>query len=210
VNEIKPRKLYQKTLYRIGQVLSRILFTLFWRLKIDGHENIPKTGAFILASNHLSNADPPLLGSSICRPIYYFAKEELFRIPILGWLIAQMNAFPVKRKENDIAAFKKTFKLLSAGEGVLFFPEGRRSKTGELGGAKPGVGMLAVKTGVPVIPACLQNSNRLSSFAKLRVSFGKPLLPQPQDDYALFAQKVMAAIADLKSKMYNGSSSKKP
>src|SRR5205823_6089098 len=149
-------------------------YKIFWRLEIKGAENIPSEGAVLIASNHLSNADPPLIGSSIKRPIHYFAKEELFHIPILGWLIAQVNAFPVKRLEHDVRAFKKAYSLLKSGEALLLFPEGTRSKTGELGKAKPGVGMLACKTQAPVIPAAIANSNRLSKLKPLKVHFGKP------------------------------------
>ena len=185
--------------------MSRLLFVAFGRVAIFGAENVPAHGGVILASNHLSNADPNLVGSSILRPIFYFAKEELFRQPILGWVLTQVNAFPVKRKEHDVGAFKKAQSLLAAGHGVLLFPEGRRSKTGELGRAKAGVGMLAYKAGVPVVPVCVVNSHRLFRFKKLKVAFGKPLHPkkdpQGRQSYQAFSDEIMAAIADLKLKM---------
>ena len=139
---LEPRRFSQKIIYWISHTFSRIFFMTFGRLDLQGTENIPETGAAIFASNHLSNFDPNLVGSCVKRPIYYFAKEELFRVPILGWWIAQVNAFPVKRLEHDIRAFKKARALLSQGEGVLLFPEGHRSKTGELGPPKPGATVL--------------------------------------------------------------------
>ncbi|OGR85747.1 MAG: hypothetical protein A2901_01150 [Elusimicrobia bacterium RIFCSPLOWO2_01_FULL_54_10] len=210
---MKNHTLLQRFLYRLSQVISQILFRTLGLLIVHGRENIPKKGGYLLASNHLSNMDPPLVGSSLWRPIYYFAKEELFRIPVLGWWIAQINAFPVKRYEHDIGAFKKARAVLAAGEGLLMFPEGRRSKTGELGKAKPGAGMLAIKAGVPVIPVHITNSHKFLKFSRLRLDFGAPLWPSDeilrQENYEEFSAQIMAAIAALKSKMYNEPSSKK-
>ena len=194
-------------MYWLSQTLSHALLTMFGRLEIIGAENVPEEGGVLLASNHLSNIDPPLIGSSIRRPIHYFAKEELFRIPVLGWWIAHINAFPVRRGEHDIGAFKKARSLLAAGEGVLLFPEGHRSKTGELGAARPGAAMLAIKAGVPVVPVCIVNSHRLLQFEKLKVAFGKPMRPKGEPSYEDFSAEIMAAIAGLRSKMYNDGSS---
>jgi 1-acyl-sn-glycerol-3-phosphate acyltransferase len=203
----KPR-LHQKFIYRIGRGAYKLAFKLILRVRIIGEENIPESGGVLLASNHASLADPPLVATSIRRPIHFFAKEELFRIPIFGWLIRQVNAFPVKRYEHDVGAFKRAQTLLENGQIVLLFPEGGRSASGALGRAKPGVGMLAYKTGAPVVPVYLDNSNQLAQFKKISVSFGKPMLP-PQvmgekEFYQSFSDRVMDAIADLKSKMYNG------
>ncbi|OGR87401.1 MAG: hypothetical protein A3A86_00215, partial [Elusimicrobia bacterium RIFCSPLOWO2_01_FULL_60_11] len=184
---------------------------VFGRIEIIGAENVPKEGGVLIASNHLSNLDPPLIGSSLRRPIHFFAKEELFRIPVLGWWISQINAFPVKRGEHDIGAFKKARDLLVQGEGVLLFPEGHRSRTGELGPPRPGAAMLAVKAGVPVVPVCIMNSHRALHFKKLKVAFGRPIRPGTRTaedrSYDIFAAEIMAAIAALRSKMYNDGSS---
>jgi len=208
---MSERGLHQRILYWLGQTLTRILCVLLGRLEVIGQENVPQEGGVLIASNHLSNLDPPLIGSSIRRPIHYFAKEELFQIPIFGWIIAQVNAFPVKRLEHDIGAFRKAYALLSQGEGVLLFPEGHRSKTGDLGPAKPGLAMLAVKAGVPVVPVCILNSHGLLKFKKLKIAFGHPLKPSKQvqenRSYEIFASEIMEAIAALKSKLYNDSSS---
>ena len=194
-------------LYRLSQVLARAFCLLFGRIQIIGAENVPKEGGVLIASNHLSNLDPPLIGSSVPRPLHYFAKEELFRVPVIGWWIDQINSFPVKRGEHDIRAFKMARDLLIEGEGVVLFPEGRRSKTGELGKAKPGVAMLAMKAGVPVVPVCIVNSHRLLQFEKLKVAFGKPMRPEGGPSYEDFSGEIMAAIAALRSKMYNDGSS---
>lgn len=208
---MNQRKLHQRFLYWLSQSFARAVCVIFGRLEIIGAENVPKEGGALIASNHLSNLDPPLIAASIGRPIYFFAKEELFRVPILGWWIAQVNAFPVKRLEHDVGAFKKARALLARGESVLLFPEGRRSKTGDLGPPKPGCAMLAVKAGVPVVPVCIMNSHRLFEFKKLKVAFGTPIRPsklmEENRSYEIFAGEIMAAIAALKSKLYNDGSS---
>ncbi len=169
-------------------------------------------GGVLFASNHLANVDPPLVGCWMSRSIFYFAKEELFRIPVLGWFITQVNAFPVRRFDHDIGAFKKACGILAAGEGLLLFPEGRRSKTGELGAPKAGIALLAYKARVPVIPVCIQNTDKLQQFKRISLAFGKPIHPRSgapeKGEYERFSAEIMAAIADLKSKMlYNVPSS---
>lgn len=198
-------KNYQKVLYWTARNSYRTLFKLVWRLEISGVENIPLTGGVLLAANHASNADPPLVAACASRPLHFFAKEELFKVPVFGWLIRQLNAFPVKRYEHDVGAFKRAQQLLENGQAVLLFPEGRRSRTGEMGKAKPGVGMLAYKARVPVIPVSILNSNRLNRFKKLRVCFGQPIFPEPckneKERYQPFSDAVLASIANLIIKM---------
>lgn len=202
--EFTPPTLFQRTLYWIGKKFFLLCFKLFWRLEIVGQENVPKCGGVIIAANHLSYADPPLAGASCPRHLFFFAKEELFKNPIFGWLIRQVNAFPVKRYEQDITAFKTAQRVLENGAALLLFPEGRRSKTGQLGKARAGVGMLAYKANVPVVPACILNSNQMKKLLKLKVAFGRPLLPNSSEekpDYQAFSNLVLEAIANLKSKM---------
>ena len=143
MKEDQKIKGFQKFLYLFAKNVTFLLFKTFWRLEIIGKENVPLSGGALLASNHVSYADPPLVAASVDRFIHFFAKEELFHMPIIGWFISQVNAFPVKRFEHDIGAFKKAQKLLTQGEEVVIFPEGRRSKTGELGKARAGLGMFS-------------------------------------------------------------------
>ncbi len=193
-----PRTWLHVVLYWAGHLFFSAAFRTIWRLRVSGREHIPLTGGVIFASNHVSLADPPLVGSCIPRMIHFMAKQELFEIPVFGWIIRQVNAFPVKRVERDVGAFKTAQRLLLAGEAIILFPEGTRQRGGRLGRPKSGVGMLAVKTQCPVVPVYVHNADRLSSLKPLRVCFGRPLRAEADADYDAFSRRVMEAIADLK------------
>src|SRR4029077_11074004 len=120
---------FNPVLYFIGKQLTGRSFDFLWRRRVLGRENIPPKGtAGIFAANHRSLADPNLVGSAIPYPVNFFAKEELFSIPLLGWYIRHVNAFPVNRKEADLGAFKTPQRILEAGEGLVMFPEGGRRR----------------------------------------------------------------------------------
>jgi len=160
-------------------LIIRAYMIVFCRLKIVGIENIPESGGFILASNHISAVDPPFLGSSIGRNMHYLAKKELFANFILGPLIRNLNAIPVDRGIFDRNALEKSKTLLGQGDGLIMFPEGTRSKTGQLGKGKPGIGMLARSAVVPVVPAYIHNSKIFYKILflgkRLIIGFGRPL-----------------------------------
>jgi 1-acyl-sn-glycerol-3-phosphate acyltransferase len=155
--------------------LARLIFG--W--KVIGRDNIPESGGLI-AANHISALDPPLIGSAIKRELFYFAKIELFRNALFGAALKSVNAFPAHRGQADRQAWKTSQSLLKAGKLLLFFPEGTRSKDGRLQSAKPGLARLAFAANVPVIPAAISGSNRLKDVflrrCKLRVGFARPLL----------------------------------
>ncbi|NIM06995.1 MAG: 1-acylglycerol-3-phosphate O-acyltransferase [Armatimonadetes bacterium] len=169
---------------------------------------MPKSGGLILAPNHISYLDPPLAGSAVGRPVYFMAKQELFSVPVLGWLIRRTHAFPVNRGRADRQALRKAQALLEKGEVVVMFPEGRRSLDGRLQQAELGLALIAARAKAPVVPMALIGSNRAlpggSPFfrpAKIRVKIGSPIVfdttanPRfSREALQPFADRIMEAI----------------
>ncbi|MFV9510705.1 lysophospholipid acyltransferase family protein [Tepidibacillus sp. LV47] len=166
-------KLY-KTLRRI--VLT--YFQLFFKFRVKGKENIPSSGPVILIANHISNYDPPVLASAIDRPIRFMAKEELFKIPLFGAFLYKVGAFPVKRGGNDRKAIKQAFQVLKENQVLGIFPEGTRSKTGQLGKGMPGAALLAIKSDAEIIPVGIQSTYKW--FQPIHINIGRPI---PLDSY---------------------------
>ena len=154
-------------IYWLGWLISKIIFSTVYRREITGLENLPKNGSYILAANHQSYADPPLVGSCIKKKIYYIAKKELFKIPFFGWLIKKANAFPVDREIADAGALKNALKILQSGSILLVFPEGTRYKPGKIRKLKNGAAMLSIASNSPVVPVAIVNSDKLISLNKL-------------------------------------------
>jgi 1-acyl-sn-glycerol-3-phosphate acyltransferase len=199
-------------LYRILKPLAVALMRLMFRLEVHGREHVPEAGPVLLASNHVSVLDPPLVGGASPRELHFMAKEELFRIPGFGRLIAALNAHPVRRDGSDGRALKTALRLLGEGRALLVFPEGTRGVEGRLGGAKPGAGMLAVMSGALVVPVHISGSGRalppgraLPRPAKVRVRFGPPLSfkSAPDEDrrerYRDATREIMRGIAQLEA-----------
>lgn len=192
--------------YKIFKVLCRIWFGLILRTKVIGAENIPKDGAFILAANHVSNWDPPFLGTFIDREVCYMGKEELFKNPIMAAVCRGLHVFPVKRGAADKTAIKTAIKILKDGKCLGIFPEGTRSKTGKLGKAESGVSLIAAMTKAIIIPAAIVDTEKIFSqekfFPRLAVVYGKPMKfsgsTKDKEAMANFAQELMNEIAKLK------------
>ncbi|MGE3953663.1 MAG: lysophospholipid acyltransferase family protein [Parachlamydiales bacterium] len=170
--------------YRTIRLLTLSLFKLFYRLKVVGAEKLPK-GAAILAANHASHLDPPLIGVASPEPIHFLARETLFRPP-LSFLINRLNAHPVARGEADIASLKTILRLLSEGKKTVIFPEGTRTLDGNLQEMKKGVAMLAMKANCPIVPIYIDGTyaawpkgqKRPNFKGKITVYFGEPLYPE--------------------------------
>ena len=160
--------------YRLAQFLSYSYLTCFHRFEVKGTENVPETGGFILACNHLSYIDPPAVGCRIRRNLHYFARDSLFFWP-LGLLITKLNSIPVNRDQLDLGTLRKVLRVLKGGEPVLVFPEGTRSPDGTLQKSQKGLGLLVHKSGVPVLPARLHGSFEILGKGKLVPRIGKKL-----------------------------------
>jgi 1-acyl-sn-glycerol-3-phosphate acyltransferase len=167
--------------YRISWKFLRLIEKLLFGFRIYGDDRVPRTGGVIIASNHISYNDPPVVGSAVPRELNFLAKEELFRNPVFGALIRSYNAMPVKRATGDLGAVKKAVELLRGGRAMIMFPEGTRSLSGKFLNAKPGVGMIALMAGATVVPTYVAGTNRLGdAFLRKRplvVRFGEPFDP---------------------------------
>lgn len=191
-------------LLNLVKLLSRCYFRTFHDFKVEGLENIPKTGAIIIAGNHLSNADPPAIGgfAGLVRDSRFVAKKELFEIPGLGWFFRRSGYIPVDRARTigDFGALKEVVHALERGESVVMFPEGTRSKTGKPQKPKSGIGFLVYKTGVPVLPVRIDGTFGWPWVRKIRLKFGKPIhlkkdeSLEPKEQYKQFAVEIMEAI----------------
>jgi len=202
VNFRDVNPVYSPFLYWFAKNIQAMAYRTLWRRKIHGLEHVPPFGTpTIFAANHRSLSDPSDVGSCLPYPIFYFAKEELFHIPVLGWGIRRVNAFPVRRKEHDVAALKTAIEVLEHGGGLMLFPEGgRRLDPHRQWKAKAGVGMLACKTGAHIVPVGIKNADRFTKLAPLEVTFGAALVPPKnptQEDYQKLADTVMTRIKEL-------------
>lgn len=187
--------------YDFAKATVHLIGTVLWRVKAYGTENVPLDGPLIVACNHVSNLDPPLMGSMCPRQIHYMAKKELFEIPVLGAAIRACGAYPVDRQGSAAAAIKRSVEVLREGGAIGIFPEGGRNVTGDKE-VRQGVALLASLGKAPVVPACIVNSARANRFAQIKVAFGKPMaLPADRkatrDDLAKFTDEVMGAIRAL-------------
>ena len=201
---LRDARLKEPPLYHVARVVLEAVCLSALRLESSGRENVPLEGPLIVASNHVSYVDPVALGVSFPRPIWYMAKVELFRVPVLGPLISALNAYPVDRGKGDIAAIKASVRMLREGKAIGIFPEGTRNLTGEV---KPhtGVALLASLSGAPVLPAYVLGGDRAKSLGKLRVAFGEPLRFEggkaSREDLANWTGEIMARIRALGEKL---------
>jgi 1-acyl-sn-glycerol-3-phosphate acyltransferase len=169
-------------IYRFLRFLSWVSARIYLNLKVYGAVHVPKKGGFLVAANHASYLDPVIIGVACPRDLNYMARHDLFRNAAFAELLRQLHVFPVKRATADISAIKEAIRRVHRGGGLLLFPEGSRTNDGNLQQAQAGIGFLAAKLGVPVVPAYVKGtyqsfpkgSKRIKS-APVTVRFGKAI-----------------------------------
>lgn len=188
-------------LYAIAKALIYAGARLFWRVRVTGAQNVPAHGPVIIACNHVSLVDPPVLGACCPRTIRYMAKRQLFAVPLLGPLIRALGAFPVDREGSAAGAIKRSVEVLRAGEAIGIFPEGGRNPRGEAQ-VRQGVALLASLSHAPVVPAAIVGSGSALRCGSIEVVFGCPMQLEAgrkatRDDLAKFTDAVMGEIDTL-------------
>ena len=138
--------------YFLGWCGYRTLFRCYFRWRVYNAERVPLEGGVILASNHASFLDPPLVGAGLRRSINYLARENLFRFPVMGWVLRQWQVVPVDRDGGGAKGLKAILDRLLAGGAIILFPEGTRTRDGKLQPARSGIGLTVIKSTAPVVP----------------------------------------------------------
>ncbi len=179
--------------YRAAWLILRVFFKLYLRWRVFNPERVPRTGPVILAANHASFLDPPLVGSALPRGIHYLARESLFRFPVVGSVLRYWDAVPVDR-ESGAGGLKIILERLLDGAGIILFPEGTRSLDGNFLPARSGVGLAVIKSDAPVIPVRIFGSyqawGRHMKFPRphrVIVKFGKAM------DFSALRQEALTA-----------------
>lgn len=190
-------------IFVIGNVVAHV--------RLRERYNVPRKGPYIIASNHLSWTDVPLVPMYLPGKVVYMAKEEAFKSKV-GWLVRFLGAFPVKRGAGDRQALRAAEEQLKQGKVLVIFPEGTRSKTHTIGKAHDGLAMIALRAGVPVVPVAVWGSeNVLKKFRpEVTIAYGKPLVFKPQgakltrEDIENATTTIMQTIAGMMPEQYRG------
>jgi 1-acyl-sn-glycerol-3-phosphate acyltransferase len=205
-------------IYRLGWIGFRAVFKFYFGWRVHNSERVPLTGPVILASNHASFLDPPLVGAGIQRGINYLARASLFRFPVLGWILHEWQVVPVDRDGGGAKGLKAILDRLLGGGAIILFPEGTRSPNGELQPARSGIGLTVIKSEAPVVPVrvfgTFEAYNRKMRFPRpfrsVVVKYGRPMRfeklraeartcskPRLKLIYQEVADEIMSAIAAL-------------
>ncbi len=212
-----PDHLKMTPFYGFFHYLAGNIHAMWFRGEVVGTENFPREGPFLIASNHASHLDPPLVGSQISKQMRFFARKSLWNNRLFAWWLDQVETIPVERDTGDIGAIKRVLQALKEDRAIVLFPEGTRSPDGHLQKPKAGVGLMACKTGVPVVPCRVYGS--FAAFGKgatfprfgtpITIVFGRPILASAYDDpsagkarYETAAQRIMDRIAALPRPVY--------
>jgi 1-acyl-sn-glycerol-3-phosphate acyltransferase len=192
-------------LWRIGFPIVRALAAILGPWRLEGGENIPRSGGYILVANHINWKDPPWIEFAVGRAIRYMGKRELFQVPVIGYILRAIGAFPVRRGEADRGALQNALAVVAAGQPLGYFPEGHRSESGQLIRARPGVAYVAQHSGAPMIPLAISGTRgaRLGAFWRrdIVIRVGPPFrvsdLDAKPDDPQALADAIMRRVAVL-------------
>jgi 1-acyl-sn-glycerol-3-phosphate acyltransferase len=201
--------------YYVNLLWVRALILIAASRDIQGRENVPRKGPLILVSNHLNNADPPVLTPSTPRQIAWLTKAEWFSTPFVGWLLRLAGMIPVRRFDADLQALRKAQELLRQGGCLGMFPEGTRSKTAGLTRGQPGTALIAIRSGAPIQPAAIWGTENarlprdIFRRTRVHVRFGQPFrLETPKrisrEDIEQGTDRIMRSIAELLPEQYRG------
>lgn len=195
------------SLYEFVKVVLRPTTRAFFNARVSGEHRVPASGPLVVAANHMSYWDPPILGTWFPRTISFMAKQELFHLPVLGPLIKRVHAFPVNREAGDVGAIRRALHILKSGGVVGVFPEGRRNLAGEAQ-ARGGAVLLAATAHCPLVPVALIGTNvaaRRLRGSNVEVRIGAPLVFQGSErkptkqELAQWTETLAQAINDLKN-----------
>jgi len=191
--------------WRLSQQMSRFGANIFWKFRVFGLENIPPSGGVLLASNHQSVLDPVLVAMVLPREMHFMARRTLFRNPIFRAIIVRYNAFAIERDSADVKGVKLAIGRLESGAILLVFPEGTRTGDGSIGPMKPGIGMLAERAAVPIVPVLIDGAYEVlpkgalfPRFGRISIVFGKPL---PPSDDKTAVNRIYDAVVGLKGEI---------
>lgn len=169
-------------IYCAARSLVRLIGTIFQNLKVYNVTNVPLSGGVLLLSNHQSFVDPAFIASKLPRKLSFLARSGLFEPLVFGWLIRQLNAFPVKQGKGDVGAMKQSIALLQQGKALLMFPEGQRTENGKMQEIAPGAALIVKRAKVPIVPVAIEGAfavwpkHRMTPrTGKVRINFGKPV-----------------------------------
>ena len=203
-------------IYYVGRAGVWLFFFLLTRRVIQGQGNVPSQGPLLIVANHLHNADPPLLGISCGRIVIFMAKEELFRHRFIAYFMRHFGVFPVSRQRLGRAAIRQARQVLEDGLALAVFPEGRRSRTGQLEPALPGSALIACRSGAPILPVGIIGTEQVKGISwiwhrpRIVVNIGRPFYLTPVDgkltrqELAELADSIMKQIAELLPQEYRG------
>ncbi len=193
--------------FHLVRLFSLTFFKFFHSFRTSGADSLPP-GPLILAPNHASYLDPPATGCGLFRVTYYLARHTLFKPPIASWLLPSIGSIPVNQNSPGPSSLKNIFEVFKNGGTLVLFPEGQRTFDGSLRKAEPGIGMIAARANVPVVPVHIIGSREAMPrngswhpFRPIRVVYGQPMRfsgdPKSRQDFQKFADEIMSAISKL-------------